>query len=78
MSPYTPTDTELDAGEAVLPLKGRAAALHPVRQTVQTLMEYLSGIASNAADIVTAAYPGSPALGIASTRYNIHFLISRY
>ncbi len=60
----------LMAGETILTLEGEAAALHQVWKTAQTLMEYLSGIATSAADIVAAARRGNPEIGIACTRKN--------
>ena len=60
----------LAAGETILTLEGEAAALHAVWKTAQTLMEYLSGIATATADIVTAARRGNPEIGVACTRKN--------
>lgn len=62
--------SRLTAGDTILVLRGEAAALHLVWKTAQTLMEYLSGIASCAADIVAAARRGNPAAGVACTRKN--------
>jgi len=62
--------TPLAPGEAILSLEGEAAALHAVWKTAQTLMEYLSGIASATAAIVAAARQGNPEIGIACTRKN--------
>ncbi len=60
----------LAAGETILILEGEAAALHQVWKTAQTLMEYLSGIATATADIVAAARRGNPEVGVACTRKN--------
>ena len=50
--------------------KARPAALHAVWKTAQTLMEYLSGIATSTADIVAAARRGNPAASVVCTRKN--------
>ena len=60
----------LAAGETILTLEGDAANLHEVWKTAQTLMEYLSGIATATADIVAAARRGNPEIGVACTRKN--------
>ena len=60
----------LAAGETILTLEGDAAALHAVWKTAQTLMEYLSGIATATAGIVAAARRGNPEIGVACTRKN--------
>lgn len=60
----------LAAGDTILRLDGDAGALHQVWKTAQTLMEYLSGIATATADIVAAARRGNPAAGVACTRKN--------
>ncbi len=60
----------LAAGEEILSLSGRADALHAVWKTAQTLMEYLSGIATATADIAVAAREVNPEIGIACTRKN--------
>ena len=62
--------THLAAGEEILSLEGRAEALHAVWKTAQTLMEYLSGIASCAADIVAAARRGDDRASVVCTRKN--------
>lgn len=62
--------TRLPAGAEILTLTGDAAALHVVWKTAQTLMEYLSGIATSAADIVTAARQADPAASVVCTRKN--------
>lgn len=58
------------AGEEILEMEGVAASLHEVWKTAQSLMEYLSGIATCTADIVAAARHGNPEIGIACTRKN--------
>jgi molybdenum transport protein len=60
----------LKAGDEILTLEGRAADLHVVWKTAQTLMEYLSGIATATATIVDAARAVNPDIGIACTRKN--------
>jgi molybdenum transport protein len=68
---YTRNSGEiLQAGEEILELEGDAGNLHEVWKTAQTLMEYLSGIASCTADIVVAARHANPEIGIACTRKN--------
>lgn len=62
--------TRLPAGAEILTLTGDAAALHVVWKTAQTLMEYLSGIATSAADIVAAARLADPAASVVCTRKN--------
>ena len=62
--------SRLKTGEEILRLSGNAASLHVVWKTAQTLMEYLSGIASATADIVLAARRANPDIGIACTRKN--------
>lgn len=62
--------TRLAAGAEILTLAGQAAALHVVWKTAQTLMEYLSGIATCSADIVAAARRGNPAASVVCTRKN--------
>ncbi|MBS1131955.1 MAG: putative molybdenum utilization protein ModD [Proteobacteria bacterium] len=58
------------AGQIILTLEGSASGLHMVWKTAQTLIEYLSGIASSAATIVAAARVANPDIGIACTRKN--------
>lgn len=60
----------LPAGAEILTLTGDAAALHVVWKTAQTLMEYLSGIATSAADIIAAARLADPAASVVCTRKN--------
>src|SRR5574343_1080105 len=58
----------LAAGDEILHLEGSASNLHQVWKTAQTLIEYLSGIATKTAEIVTAARAARPDIGIACTR----------
>ncbi len=62
--------SRLAAGTEILTLAGPAGALHAVSKTAQTLMEYLSGIATAGADIVAAARSVNPAIAVACTRKN--------
>lgn len=62
--------SRLQAGDVILTLAGPAAGLHVVWKTAQTLMEYLSGIATATAAIVAAAHRGNPGIGVACTRKN--------
>lgn len=62
--------TRLAAGERILELAGEASALFTVWKTSQTLMEYLSGIATRAAEIVEAAHRGDPSASVVCTRKN--------
>lgn len=65
-----PSGTRLTPGAEILSLAGTAAGLHAVWKTAQTLMEYLSGIATCAADIVAAARRADPAAAVVCTRKN--------
>lgn len=60
----------LAAGDEILCCEGDAASLHLVWKTAQTLVEYLSGIASRTAEIVDVARSAHPEIGIACTRKN--------
>ncbi len=62
--------TALQPGETILSLAGEAGALHTVWKTAQTLMEYLSGIATATADIVAAARSAKPDCAVVCTRKN--------
>jgi molybdenum transport protein len=70
VGPLRPSGEQLAAGETILTLRGEAANLHVVWKTAQTLMEYLSGIASTTAAIVAAARRGNPHTGVVCTRKN--------
>lgn len=67
---FAASGTALEAGESILSLEGEAAALHAVWKTAQTLMEYLSGIATSTAEIVAAARSGNPDCAVVCTRKN--------
>ena len=60
----------LAAGDEILCLDGDAASLHLVWKTAQTLMEYLSGIATRTAEIVAAARRGHSEASVVCTRKN--------
>lgn len=62
--------TPLQAGQIILTQEGSASGLHMVWKTAQTLIEYLSGIASSAAAIVAAARVANPDISVACTRKN--------
>lgn len=63
-----PSGTRVDAGEVLLTLSGPAAGVQVVWKTAQTLMEYLSGIATVAADIVDAAHGERADCAVVCTR----------
>ena len=67
---FCASGTVLQPGAEILTLEGEASNLHAVWKTAQTLMEYLSGIASSAADLVAAARRGDPATLVVCTRKN--------
>lgn len=62
--------TRLAAGSDILSLSGPAAGLHGAWKTAQTLMEYLSGIATCSADILAAARRANPQASVVCTRKN--------
>jgi len=66
--PVVPSGSVMQAGDVILCLEGEAAALHRVWKTAQTLMEYMSGIATATGDILAAARRGNPAASVACTR----------
>lgn len=70
LGPRLASGSRAAAGTLLLSLEGRAAALHAVWKTAQTLMEYLSGIATATADIVAAARQGDPDCAVVCTRKN--------
>ena len=70
VGPLRVSGSPLAAGDEILCLGGDAASLHLVWKTAQTLMEYLSGIASSTAAIVAAARRGHPAASVVCTRKN--------
>nr|WP_265943159.1 hypothetical protein [Dechloromonas sp. A34] len=67
---FAPSGSRRQAGEEILCLEGGAGGLHAVWKTAQTLIEYLSGIATCTADIVAAARRGDPAASVVCTRKN--------
>ena len=67
---FRPSGSRLQAGEPILTLAGPADALHRVWKTAQTLMEYLSGVATGTADLLAAARRGNPQVALACTRKN--------
>jgi len=60
--------TRVAAGTTLLTLCGPAAGIQVVWKTAQTLMEYLSGIATVAADIVAAAHGERADCAVVCTR----------
>ncbi|MGE5471317.1 MAG: ModD protein [Bacteroidota bacterium] len=70
VGPLIASGTRLAPGAKILTLTGEAAALHVTWKTAQTLMEYLSGIATCAADILAAARHANPAASVVCTRKN--------
>jgi molybdenum transport protein len=62
--------TRIAAGTRLMTLQGPAQGLHAVWKTAQTLIEYLSGIATAAAALVAAARCGNPEVSVACTRKN--------
>jgi molybdenum transport protein len=68
--PFSASGATRQPGETILSLTGEAAALHIVWKTAQTLMEYLSGIATATADIVAAARQANPDCAVVCTRKN--------
>lgn len=70
VGPLRESGSRLKAGEEILRLNGNAASLHLVWKTAQTLMEYLSGIASSVAEISAAAQRGNPETSVVCTRKN--------
>ncbi|MFG1424356.1 ModD protein [Roseixanthobacter liquoris] len=63
-----PTASRVEAGTVLLRAHGSAGALHRAWKVSQTLVEYLSGIATATAAIVDAARAVSPAISIVTTR----------
>lgn len=68
VSLHAASGTRADACEPLLSFRGPAASVHLVWKTAQTLMEYLSGIASAADEIVRAAREGHPDCAVVCTR----------
>lgn len=70
VGPIRESGERLAAGEVFLCLEGEAAGLHLAWKTAQTLVEYLSGIASAASAILDTARAVNPAASLACTRKN--------
>lgn len=70
IGPFVASGTRLPAGGEILSLEGKAADLHVVWKTAQTLIEALSGIATSSADILAAARRGNAECAVACTRKN--------
>ena len=64
---HVPSSSGVEAGTLLLEATGSAATLHQAWKVAQTLMEWASGIASSAAEIVAAAAP----VAVACTRKNV-------
>lgn len=58
----------VEAGAHLLSAQGSAGALHKSWKVAQTLVEYLSGIATTTADIVAAARAVAPEVSVVTTR----------
>jgi len=69
-APPAASGTGVAAGALLLTLEGEAAALHQVWKSAQTLIEYLSGIATATAELVAAARTGHTESRVACTRKN--------
>lgn len=67
---FAASGQSLPAGAEILTLEGDAASLQVVWKTAQTLMEYLSGIATSTAGILAAARRGDPDASVVCTRKN--------
>ena len=70
LGPLAASGQLLPAGTEILTLEGAAGSLHGVWKTAQTLIEYLSGIATATAAIVAAARRGHPECAVVCTRKN--------
>lgn len=68
ISDICPSGFKLEAGAALLEVEGTAEALLAGWKVAQTLMEYASGIATAAAQIVHAARAVNPNIAVACTR----------
>lgn len=60
----------LQAGQLCLEARGRAADLHRSWKLSQTLMEYMTGIATRCAHMVAQAHTANPGVRVAVTRKN--------
>ena len=67
----TPSGQDATPGTLLLEANGPAGALHRGWKAAQTLIEWTSGIATCAAEIVAAARRGSPEVQVAGTRKNV-------
>jgi len=65
---HLPSGAQADAGALLLSYHGPASQIHLVWKTAQTLMEYMSGIASMTHDIVAAARSVRPDCAVVCTR----------
>ena len=63
-----PTGARVAAGGAILDAQGPGAAIFTAWKVAQTLVEYLSGIATATADIVAAARAVVPEVAVVTTR----------
>lgn len=63
-----PSGTRVAAGAVLLRAHGSAGAIHRAWKVSQTLVEYLSGIATTTAAIVDAARAVAPGISIVTTR----------
>ena len=68
---HVASGTRVTAGTLLLDGEGSAAALHQAWKTAKVLMEWASGLASAAADIVLAAAATGRRIPVACTRKNV-------
>ncbi|PTV94558.1 molybdenum transport protein [Rhodobacter aestuarii] len=66
-----PSGKRVEEGEMLLFGRGQAEALHAGWKVAQTLMEWASGVASCASDILSAAQAVNPAISVACTRKSV-------
>jgi molybdenum transport protein len=66
-----PSGFDAESGMLLLEAHGPAGGLHRAWKAAQTLMEWTSGIATRAAQIVAAARRGHPDVQVAATRKNV-------
>ncbi|QRG07551.1 ModD protein [Xanthobacter dioxanivorans] len=62
------TGARVPAGETILMAQGEAGAIFKAWKVAQTLVEYLSGIATLTADIIAAARKVAPDVAVVTTR----------
>ena len=67
----TPSGADAPPGTPLLAASGPAGALHRGWKAAQTLVEWSSGVATRAAEIVAAARRGNPEVAVAVTRKNV-------